>query len=160
MKVLIISDTHRQNQNFLKVLESEEDIDIIIHCGDVEGSEYLYEEAADGNVYMVAGNNDFFSPLNDEEEFEIGNYKILLTHGHTYRISMGNELLKSEALSRGANMVIYGHTHRPVIEDDGRIIAINPGSLTYPRQDGHVPTYIVMTVDEEGNATFKLKFVR
>ena len=39
MKVLIISDTHRQNDNYLKVLEKVTGIDMIIHCGDGEGSE-------------------------------------------------------------------------------------------------------------------------
>ena len=41
MKILIVSDTHRHNENFLKVLEKTGPIDMLIHCGDVEGSEYL-----------------------------------------------------------------------------------------------------------------------
>ena len=159
MKILIVSDTHRDNRNFMKVMEREENVDMLIHCGDIEGSEYLYEQAIDGDVHMVSGNNDFFSSLPDEEEFDIGRYRVLLTHGHTYRVSMGNEILKSEAVSRGAHIVIYGHTHRPVIEYDKDIIAINPGSLTYPRQDGRHPTYIVMMIDDQGEASFKLKLI-
>lgn len=46
---------------------------------------------------MVAGNNDFFCDLPREDEFEIGKYRVLLTHGHYYYISMGTEMLKEEA---------------------------------------------------------------
>ena len=38
MKVLIVSDTHRKNENFLKVLERVAPIDMLVHCGDIEGS--------------------------------------------------------------------------------------------------------------------------
>ena len=46
MKILIVSDTHRHNENFLKVLEKTGPIDMLIHCGDVEGSEYLIARSA------------------------------------------------------------------------------------------------------------------
>ena len=36
MKVLIVSDTHRQNENFMQVMDREEPIDLLIHCGDIE----------------------------------------------------------------------------------------------------------------------------
>ena len=54
---------------------------------------------------------------------------------------------------------MYGHTHRPLIELEGDIIAINPGSLSYPRQDGKKPSYVIMTLDEDGEAGFCLKYV-
>ena len=69
MKVLIVSDTHRQNENFVQVVDREEPIDLLIHCGDIEGSEYLISQRAGCPVYMVAGNNDFFSDLPREKEF-------------------------------------------------------------------------------------------
>ena len=40
MRILIVSDTHRKNENFLKVVEKEAPFDLLIHCGDIEGSEY------------------------------------------------------------------------------------------------------------------------
>ena len=39
MKVLIVSDTHKKNENYFHVLEKEKP-DLVIHCGDAEGSEY------------------------------------------------------------------------------------------------------------------------
>ena len=161
MKILVVSDTHRYNDNFLKVLELEGPVDMVIHCGDIEGSEYLYEEASGCPCYMVTGNNDFFSNLPRECEIGIGKYKVLITHGHYYYVSMGNEMLKQEALSRGVDIVMYGHTHRPIIDCSNGVIAINPGSLTYPRQEGRLPSYIVMTVDDSGVSEpgFEIKYL-
>jgi len=43
---------------------------------------------------------------------------------------------------------MYGHIHRPVVDYDNGLIAINPGSLTYPRQEGRKPTYIIMDIEK------------
>lgn len=159
MKVLVVSDTHRQNDNFLRVVEKERPVDMVIHCGDSEGSEYLICESSGCPVHIVCGNNDFFSELPREVEFEIGNYRALITHGHNYYVSMGNETLKKYAMSKDKNLVFYGHTHRPVIEMEEDIIAINPGSLSYPRQDGKRPSYVVMELDKNGEAHFEIKYI-
>lgn len=159
MRILIVSDTHRQNNNYLKALEKVRPIDMVVHCGDAEGSEYLICESVDCPVEMVTGNNDFFSSLPREREFTIGDYRVFLTHGHNYYVSMGNETIKKEALARGANLVMYGHTHKPVVDIEKDIIAVNPGSLTYPRQEGKKPSYIVMELDKEGNAHFTINYL-
>lgn len=159
MRVLIVSDTHRQNNNYLKVLERVRPIDMVVHCGDAEGSEYLICESAGCPVEIVAGNNDFFSNLPRESEFEIGNYRVWLTHGHNYYVSMGNETIKKEAVSRGADIVMYGHSHKPVVDIEKGIIAVNPGSLTYPRQEGRRPSYVLMEIDREGKAHFTINYL-
>lgn len=159
MKVLIVSDTHRRNENYLEVIQREAPLDLVVHCGDIEGSEYLITESACCPVEMVMGNNDFFSTLPKEREIVIGSYKVLVTHGHYYYISSNNELIKEEAKARGFDIVMYGHTHRPVIDVEGDIIAINPGSLSYPRQEGKKPSYIIMEVEQEKEPQFYLKFL-
>ena len=83
----------------------------------------------------------------------------MITHGHHYYINMGNEKLKKEAIVQGADIVMYGHTHKPVIDISDKIIAINPGSLSYPRQENRKPSYIIMEVDQRGEAKFELKYV-
>lgn len=83
----------------------------------------------------------------------------MITHGHRYYISMGNEMLKKEAVAQGVDIVMYGHTHRPVIDISKNIIAINPGSLSYPRQENRKPSYIIMQLDERGDASFELQYV-
>ncbi|MCD8037960.1 MAG: metallophosphoesterase [Lachnospiraceae bacterium] len=159
MKILIVSDTHRKNENYLKIVRELGELDMVIHLGDVEGSEYTIQEAVSCPVEMVAGNNDFFSELPSEKMLEIGSYHVLITHGHRYYIGMGNEMLKKEAVAAGADIVMYGHTHRPVIDISADIIAVNPGSLSYPRQENKKPSYIIMELDARGKADFRLNYV-
>lgn len=157
MKVLIVSDTHRKNENYFKVLEQVKP-ELVIHCGDAEGSEYVLTKATECPVQIVLGNNDFFSCLPRELELKIDSYKIWVTHGHNYYVSMGNEVIKREALARGMDIVMYGHTHKPVVDRKGSVIAVNPGSLSYPRQEGRRPSYIVMET-EEGDVRFTIKYL-
>ncbi len=51
----------------------------------------------------------------------------MITHGHHYHVSTGPEILKQEALSIGADVVMFGHTHRPYFEQDEDITVLNPG---------------------------------
>lgn len=158
MKVLIVSDTHRKNDNFFKVVEMHKP-DMVVHCGDIEGSEYAISEAAGCPVYMVAGNNDFFADLPQEVEFSVGRYKCMATHGHRYRVSMGPEMLFAEARERGLDVVMYGHTHKPEVRREGDIYVVNPGSLSYPRQEGRKPSYIIMETDRFGDLHFTIAYI-
>lgn len=158
MKVLLVSDTHKKNENYFYVLEKEKP-DLVIHCGDAEGCEYALTKAADCPVEIVLGNNDFFSELPRELMLDIGPYKVWVVHGHNYYVSMGNENLKREAVERGADIVFYGHTHRPVIDMDDDVIAVNPGSLSYPRQEGRRPSYALMEMDDRDELQFSICYV-
>lgn len=158
MKILVVSDTHRRNDNYFTILEMHHP-DMVIHCGDSVGSEYALTTAAECPVQMVAGNNDYFSELPRELEFSIGKYQVWVTHGHSYYVMMGNEMIKREAIARGKDIVIYGHTHRPVIDINDEIIAINPGSLSYPRQDNHKPSYIIMEIDRFEELHFTISYL-
>lgn len=144
MKILVVSDTHGRDENLERVLEIESPFDVLIHCGDVEGREDYIEAAADCPVYMVAGNNDFFSDLEQEMVFELAGRRIFLTHGHYYRVSMELDRLVDEALDRKADVVLFGHIHRPVCQKEQGVLVVNPGSLSYPRQSGRAPSYAVL----------------
>lgn len=158
MKILIVSDTHRKNENYFRVLAVEHP-DLVIHCGDAEGCEYELSQAAECPVEIVLGNNDFFSDLPREKELLIGPYRVWVTHGHNYYVSMGNETIKREAYLRGMDVVLYGHTHRPSIDDDGTILAINPGSLSYPRQEGKQPSYCILKMDEFDDLYAEIRYL-
>lgn len=158
-KILIVSDTHGRNTALRELLKKMEPLDMLIHCGDSEGSEGYIREIAGCPVHIVAGNNDFFSDLPREEDFWIGKYHVLLTHGHYYYISMGTEMLKEDARARSFNLVMFGHTHRPYLEYDKDMVVLNPGSLSYPRQEGRKPSYILMELDREGEAHFTVNYI-
>lgn len=159
MKVLVISDTHGKHENLEKVLGLEQPVDLAVHLGDAEGCEDYIEKIVGCPLFIVSGNSDFFSALEQEQECGIGKYKVLITHGHYYNVNAGVEDIKREAISRGCDVVMFGHTHRPLIDYGKNIIAINPGSLSYPRQEGRKPSYIIMEIDESGDADFQIRYV-
>lgn len=159
MRILIVSDTHRKHSNLEWVIEQVGDIDLLIHLGDSEGYEEEIAKMVDCPMEIVAGNNDFFSDLEKEKELKIGKYKVLITHGHYYYVSMGIADIEREAKGRGCDIVMFGHTHRPIIDYGKNVIALNPGSISYPRQSGRQPSYIIMELDEKGDADFSIEYL-
>ena len=144
MKVLLVSDTHGRDQTIEQAVYAEAPFDALIHCGDVEGREYYIEAIAQCPCTIVAGNNDFFSDLPREVIVDLEGTRVLVTHGHNYGVSLDPGGLMDEARFRECQAVFFGHTHRPLITEENGILAANPGSLSYPRQPGREPTYIVV----------------
>lgn len=159
MKILIVSDTHGRHGNLDEVLEREGKIDMLLHLGDVEDDEHYIEAIAEWPVHVLSGNNDFFSRLPGEKEIQIGKYKVFMTHGHGYYVSINTKRLRDAAKSRGVDIVLFGHTHKPYVDVEGDLKVINPGSLSYPRQEGRRASYVIMEINANGNAEFELKFV-
>ena len=124
MKILIVSDTHRRDGNLRAIIEKQSPFDMLIHLGDTEGSEIYFKK-----------------------EISIGKYRAFLTHGHMYGVSFELETIKEEARARKVDIVMFGHTHKPHLEycEDG-LVVLNPGSLSYPRQDGRKPSYMLMEI--------------
>ena len=159
MKILVVSDTHGHTKNLERVLEKVGDIDLFIHCGDLEGGEDYIRALVDVPCYMVAGNNDWFSDLKREMEISVDDYRIWITHGNNYGASMGPERLLEEAAARNVDVVMYGHTHRPLIEYQDNIVIVNPGSLSYPRQNGRKPSYLIMEIDRDHEAHYTINYL-
>lgn len=160
MKILIVSDSHGRNNHLENVINKVSPIDLLIHLGDLGGSEDYIEAIAPCKVEMIAGNNDFFSDLDYEKIIKVGNYKIFLTHGHRYDVYCGIDRLKEKAIQHGASIVMFGHTHCPLIDVSSSIWAINPGSISYPRQVGGKPSYVIMDIDSKGIAHFALNQIK
>ena len=159
MRILIVSDTHKAHGNLERGLEKEGPLDMLIHLGDVEGKADYIEAVAGCPVHMVSGNNDFFSDLPWEEEFFIGDHHVFITHGHGYFVGMNEDRLKAEARGRGADIVMYGHTHMPALTVEPDLITLNPGSISYPRQKGRKPSYILMEVDQDGKVSCEIRYL-
>lgn len=158
-KYLVVSDTHGKDENFYDVLDIEEPVDGIIHCGDFEGSEGKFALAANCPVFFVSGNNDFFSSLNREIDFELDGHTFFVTHGHHFLVSMDLENIKSEGIARGADIIIFGHTHKPVAKQVDGVYLFNPGSLSYPRQEGKKPSYLLLYTHEDGTISYEIKYL-
>lgn len=151
MKILICSDTHRKDDNLRDAIMEQAPLDMLIHLGDAEGSDPLIAGWVNEGceLAMVMGNNDFFSALEREIELELGPHRILLTHGHYYNVSLGVDYLREEAIERGCDIAMYGHTHRPYLEYGDQVTILNPGSLSYPRQEGRRPSYMILEMGED-----------
>ena len=159
MKILAVSDSHGKNSNIDEAVKREMPFDIMAFCGDAEKSLDEYEfnsyyapEGERYGFYAVCGNCDWRSSYPAEAEFTVCGHKIYLTHGHLshIRAKLSDEGLLLEAAKRGADIVLFGHTHQAKIEyyDDRGILLVNPGSLTYPRNGSGIGTYAVITAEE------------
>jgi putative phosphoesterase len=82
----------------------------------------------------------------------------MLTHGHRYGVNSNTSGILDLAKRNKADIVMFGHTHVPMIDLSGSIWTINPGSLALPRQHGRIPTFIIMDIDSKGDAHFTLNY--
>lgn len=159
MKVLIVSDTHGRHKNLDRALQEAGPIDMFIHLGDVEGGEEYINAVVTCEKHIVRGNNDFFTELPREEEFFIGVQKVFISHGHNYYVSLDPQQIKEEGRARNVDIVMFGHTHRPYLDQDEDITVLNPGSLSYPRQEGRKGSYMIMEVGTDGQTEFREYFL-
>ena len=154
----------RRDGNLQTVIEKTAPFDMLIHLGDAEGSEdrietWCREQNENCQVHMILGNNDFFSNLEREKEISIGDYRAFLTHGHFYSVSVGTERLADEARDRKVQIAMFGHTHKPCLDIRSDLTILNPGSLSFPRQDGRKPSYMIMELDGEGKAHYTVNYL-
>lgn len=135
--ILAISDSHGDKNDVLKVVADEKH-DYLFFMGD--GLRDI-EDLTETNVIKVAGNCDIFFNFEAEvETLTIENVRVLITHGHRYKVKYSLALIEKEARERGINLVCFGHTHAPLVQLIDGITYVNPGSL----KDGN---YAVITVD-------------
>ncbi len=129
MKIGIISDSHDHKENIIKAVEcfNGEFVDLVIHAGDIVAP-FTISEFKNLNSKMTAvfGNNDG-ERLGLSKVFDIQVPPIELTLDDKKFIVM-HEPLNLNALKKCNyyNVIIYGHSHNPVIEK-GETIVINPG---------------------------------
>ena len=120
----LISDTHGLVRP--EVHQALHGVDLILHAGDVGGDEILDELAIIAPVQAVFGNTD--APGNPRLpaaiDIEVGGLKVHVSHGHELGVPKPEKLLVRYA----ADVIVYGHTHVPVVtEADGRLV-VNPGA--------------------------------
>lgn len=160
MKVLVVSDTHGRDHYLMDAIERVSPIDLLIHLGDFEGSEDYIRSIAPCPAEMVSGNNDFFNGLPREKMIQIEKYTIMLTHGHRYGVNYSTTSLREAAILNRADIVMFGHTHVPMIDLNDGLWVVNPGSLALPRQHGRIPTFVIMDIDSKGEAHFTLNYLK
>ena len=148
-RILVISDTHGRNSSLLKdLLIKEAPFDMLIHCGDVESDIFSYTGSNSSYaVYAVDGNCDY-NRYPKELLIEAAGHRIFVTHGHNYNVRYSNDKLYAAARARQADVVLFGHTHVPEVEEKNGIFLMNPGSLGYPRGIHKTPSYGILELEK------------
>lgn len=155
-RILIVSDTHGKLDGLKKMLERTGTPDRLLHLGDSQGQHEMIKTLANCPVDIVRGNCDWDTALMQDKMIEVGKYKIFMTHGHRYQVNFGTRTLEEEAKRRGADIAIFGHTHVPLISQTKDVMLLNPGSISLPRQEGFAFTYMLLEIDNEGEAHYTL----
>ena len=137
MLIGVLSDTHipeRASQIPNTVLKLFNDVDMILHAGDLVSMDVLKKLEEIAPTHCSQGNMDRAYGLKIPKNvyLEIEELKIGLNHGEVYPKG-DTQQLKYIALELGVEVLITGHTHRPFIKEVGDVLLLNPGSPTVPR---------------------------
>ena len=120
MRIGVISDTHGLVRP--EVSRVFQGVDHILHAGDIGGEDVLAQLSAIAPVTACAGNNDGWrcGPAGKTARVELGGLRFLLVH------------IRDEAAvalrREPADVVVFGHSHKPLEEREGGVWWFNPGS--------------------------------
>ena len=150
----VISDTH----GLLRpdVHTALAGVELILHAGDVGGDDILMELALTAPVRAVYGNTDpvGLPGLLPAIDISIDGVSIHVSHGHEVGSPTPQKLLERYA----ADVVVYGHTHRPLISRASDRLVLNPGAAG-PRRFDIMPSVARLTI-VEGRAEAELIALR
>ena len=143
MLVGIVSDTHGLLRP--EIFTALTGVDIILHAGDVGGLGVLIELGTIAPVHAVYGNTDTAGDPNLRGEV------VLALDGVTVHVSHGHELgspTSEKLLARYTeDVIVFGHTHKPLIERHGRQLVVNPGAAG-PKRFNLKPSVARMSVND------------
>ena len=130
MKAVVMSDSHKNFNSILRIMEQESDATQIIHAGDVQQDVDDIESVWPTiPIACVVGNNEYFVPnIPSDRLFSLGGKTIFLTHGHLYGVKYTLSALTRKAKEVQADICIFGHTHTRFLENRDGIWFLNPGS--------------------------------
>ena len=152
MKVLVVSDSHRDTQSVIDVIEKEKP-EMLIHLGDLETDTSELEAAMQVPVHpciFIRGNCDGYERnLKPVAVFDLCGHRFFCTHGHSQGVYMSYDNLIYSAEENDCDIALFGHIHQPVDETFGDVRILNPGSISRPRV-GSRKSYIVMEMSEDG----------
>lgn len=151
MRIVVLSDTHRNISDLVKAVEQQGKADVFIHLGDLESDvEYVKNMFPDKRFLNVPGNCDFGSQDAVDGEIVLSGKRIFYTHGHAYHVKFGTYDIICEARRRKADILLFGHTHVPVNAYEDGLYIMNPGSIGHPVEGG--PTYGIIDITHAGIA--------
>lgn len=153
MRVVVLSDTHMPKKAKVlprRLLVELDQADAIIHAGDWQMTEVYEMLKAYAPVYGVYGNVDDqsireFFPI--KQTFTIEGHKIGLIHGHGEKKTTEKRVIEAFE-DEEVSIIIFGHSHLPLLRYYKKRLLFNPGSVTDKRK---LPYYSfgILTLDDE-----------
>ena len=137
----VISDTH----GYLApaVQKSFAGVNLIIHAGDVGEPDIIESLEKIAPTIAVRGNMDmgqWARQLSEDKTIKVNQTLLVVVHDF-YR-------LKLKPNNAEPNVVISGHTHRPLLEERQGVLYLNPGSAGYPKF-GQPATVAVLQINND-----------
>lgn len=138
----LISDTHGLLRP--EVFTALAGVSEILHAGDVGPADILVELATIAPTRAVFGNTDApgRSDLSERWELTLGGIRVLVTHGHELGVPTPEKLV---AAYPQAEVIVYGHTHKPMVTRVGDTLVVNPGAAG-PRRFEVTPTVARLSI--------------
>jgi putative phosphoesterase len=144
MRIAILSDTHGNCTQAVRSLDLSGAFDCIIHLGDTTDDAEFIELALERELVIVSGNCDAGGKYPRSMTLEIAGKIFFICHGDRSHVKAGLTQLYQKALQVGADIVLYGHTHIPLIEEINNILFINPGAM---KKSSKNPTMGILHID-------------
>lgn len=146
MRIGLISDTHGLLRP--EVFDHFTGVEHILHAGDVGSTDLLIELEVIAPVTAVYGNTDGFelrARLPAVAALELGGREIVVIHGDQFGTPTPPALRSAYP---AADIVVFGHTHRPVVDrGDGKVV-VNPGAAG-PRRFDLKPSVGILTLTDD-----------
>lgn len=129
MKILVFSDSHGRVGAMLDAVEAERP-DAIFHLGDLaDDGQQVHFAYPDIPFYAVEGNCDRFSRGDFEGVARLNGKTIFYLHGHTQGVKTNTDRAVLKAFDLGADVLLYGHTHRFDVQRVDTLLVVNPGAV-------------------------------
>ncbi len=149
MRILVVSDTHRDQYALEQAVLRQPKAEVVIHLGDGADEAENVKMKFPGKMFLqVRGNCDWGSTLPPDGEITLEGKRIFYTHGYAYNVKYGLYPVCCAAREKKADIVLFGHTHQAVTDYDNGLYIMNPGSL-----HGSLGTYGIIDITPAGIVT-------
>jgi len=153
MRLLLLSDTHGVLDTRIAALAAQ--CDYVVHAGDVGSRAVLDALWPKHGLLAVCGNNDLpgkwptqdhavLKTLSSINELDLPGGKLIVTHGDRYPSRDRHRRLR--AAYPHARAIVYGHSHRLVIDRDETPWVLNPGAAGRARTFGG-PSCLLLAIE-------------